>query len=404
MANTLITPSVIAREALLEFKNQLGFTKGVNRQYDDQFANKGAKVGATINVRKPVLFSVSDGAVLSTQDVTEQSVALTLDSQKHVGFGFTSKDLTLSVDEFKERYIKAAVTALANKVDVDGLAMAAQQTAQAVGTAGTTPSALLTYLQASQKLNEAGCPVDDLRSILIDPAASTSIVDALKGLFQSSDKISAQYEKGMMGQAIGAKWKMSQNIYAHVSGQRGGTPLVNGATGAGASTIVTDGWSLAAANRVKAGDTFTIAGVNSVNPITKVSSNVLQQFVATSDAASDAGGNSTISISPAIYASGSQQNVSALPADNAALTFVSALSTRNASNLIYHRDAFALGCADLELPGGVDMAARASDPESGLSIRVVRAYDINNDNFPCRLDILYGWKALRPEFACKILG
>lgn len=404
MANSLLTPSVIVKEMLMEFKNQLGFTKGVNRQYDDQFANKGAKVGASINIRKPVIFTATDGATLSNQDVVEESVALTLDTQKHVAFNFTSKDLTLTVDEFKTRYLKSAAAALANQVDVDGLAMAGKQTYQAVGTAGTTPSALLTYLQAQQKLNEMGAPDDGDRSIIINPAAQTTIVDSLKSLFQSSEQISKQYEKGMMGIAAGAKWKMAQNIYVHTSGQRGGTPLMNGATLSGASTIVTDGWTAAAANRVKAGDVFTIAGVYMVNPLTKAVSSTLQQFVATADAASDGSGNATIAISPSIVTSGSTQNVSALPADNAALTFLSALSTANTSNLLYHKDAYVLGCADLEIPGGVDMSARATDPESGLSLRMVRQYDINNDKFVTRMDILYGWKAVRPEFACKILG
>lgn len=404
MANSLLTPTVIVKEMLMEFKNQLGFTKGVNRQYDDQFAQKGAKVGASINIRKPVIFTATDGATLSNQDVVEESVALTLDTQKHVAFNFTSKDLTLTVDEFKARYIKSAAAALANQVDVDGLAVAAKNTFQTVGTAGTTPSALLTYLQAQQKLNEMGAPDDGDRSIIINPAAQTTIVDSLKSLFQSSEEISKQYEKGMMGIAAGAKWKMAQNIYTYTSGQRGGTPLVNGATSSGATTLVTDGWTAAAANRVKAGDVFTIASVYAVNPLTKVSTGVLQQFVVTADASSDGSGNATLSISPAIVSSGPTQNVSALPADNAALTFVQAASTSHVSNLLYHKDAYVLGCADLEIPGGVDMSARATDPESGLSLRMVRQYDINNDKFVTRMDILYGWKTVRPEFACKILG
>jgi hypothetical protein len=404
MANSLLTPTVIVKEALMEFKNQLGFTKGVNRQYDDQFAQKGAKVGASINIRKPVIFTAVDGATLSNQDVTEESVTLTLDTQKHVAFNFTSKDLTLTVDEFKDRYLKSAVTALANQVDVDGLGVAAKNTFQSVGVAGTTPSALLTYLQAQQKLNEMGAPDDGNRTMIINPAASTSIVDGLKGLFQSSEQISKQYEKGMMGIAAGAKWKMAQNIYTYTSGQRGGTPLTNGVPASGASTLVTDGWTAAAASRVKAGDVFTIAAVYSVNPLTKVSTGILQQFVCTADGSSDGSGNLTLSISPSIVLTGTTQNVSALPADNAALTFLPALSTLTANNILYHKDAYVLGCADLEIPGGVDMSARASDPESGLSVRMVRQYDINNDKFITRLDILYGWKTVRPEFACKILG
>lgn len=403
MANTILTPSIIAKEALLEFKNQLGFTKGVNRQYDEQFANKGAKIGATINIRKPNRFDVSDGATLSNQDVIEEQTSLTLDTQKHVAFSFSSKELTLDIDSFKERYIKPASSALANKVDMDGLSVAAKNVFHSVGTPGTTPSALLTYLQAQQKLNEMGAPDDGDRTVIINPAASTSIVDGLKGLFQSSDQIAKQYEKGMMGMAAGAKWKMAQNIYTHTMGQRGGTPVVNGAGQTG-SSLVTNGWTAAAASRVKAGDVFTIANVYAVNPITKQSTGSLQQFVVTADASSDGSGNATLSISPAIVTSGPTKSVDAGPAAGAAMTFVGAVSTVTPQNLLFHKNAFVLGCADLELPGGVDMAARASDPESGLSVRFVRAYDVSTDKFISRLDVLYGWKVLRPEFACRIQG
>lgn len=404
MANTILTPSMIAKEALMAFKNKLGFTANVDKQYSEEFAVKGAKIGSSITIRKPPRFTVASGATLSNQDVTEESTSLTLDSQKHVAFNFTSAELTLSIDMFKERYLDNAVTALANKVDMDGLQVAAQNVYNAVGSPGTTPSAALTYLQAQQKLNEFGCPQDAKRSFHINPAAQTSIVDALKGLFQSSEKIAEQYEKGAMGMALGGKFFMAQNIYSHTSGQRGGTPLMNGATSSGASSIVTDGWTAAAANRVKKGDVFTIAGVYAVNPITKQSTGVLQQFVVTSDTSSDGSGNATIPISPSIVTSGSTQTVDAVPADNAALTFLSGASTVNVNNILMHKNAFTLGCADLELPQGVHFAAVASDPETGLSIRIVRAYDISNDAFPCRLDVLYGWKAVRPEWACRIIG
>lgn len=403
MANTILTPSMIAKEALMAFKNQLGFTKNINKQYSEEFAKKGAKIGSSVTIRKPPRFTVADGATLVNQDVTEESTSLSLDKQKHVAFKFSSVELTLSVDEFRKRYIDNAVIALANQVDSDGLLMAYQSTFNSVGTPGTVPSALLTYLQAQQKLNEMACPKGNKRSFHINPAASTSIVDNLKSLFQSSEQISKQYEEGYMGVAAGGKWMMSQNIYTHVTGQQGGTPLVNGGSQSGAS-LITDGWTASAANRLKKGDVFTIANVFAVNPVTKQSTGALQQFVVTADAASDGSGNLTASISPSIVTSGALQTVSASPADNAAITVVGAGSVSSPQNILCHEDAFVMGCADLELPGGVDFAAVASDPESGLSMRIVRAYDISADSFPCRLDILYGHKAVRPEWACRIQG
>lgn len=394
---------MIAKEALMRFKNKVGFTKGIDRQYSKEFAVSGAKIGNSITIRKPWRPTVRSGATISIQDVSEESTSLTLSSQKGVDFQFSSVDRTLTIDQFSERYLDGALDALANKVDMDGLQLAAQATYNAVGTPGVAPATFKLYLQAQQKLNELSCPQDTKRSAYINPAAQVEIVDALKGLFQSSEKIAEQYESGMMGKGAGADWYLAQNIYSHTVGALGGTPLVDGASQTGA-TLLTKGWTSAAANRLKKGDVFTIASVNKVNPITKQSTGVLQQFVVTADFASDGSGNGSIAISPSITTSGSTQTVNVSPADSAAITVVGAASTVTVNNILCHKNAFTLGTADLVMPEGVDFAARASDSDSGLSIRVVRAYDINNDQFPCRLDILYGHAALRPEWACRVLG
>lgn len=400
MANTLLTISMITRESLRVLKNELAFAKGVSRQYDDQFANKDAQIGSSINIRKPVRYVVSDGATLTNQDVADQSSTLTLDSQKHVGLRFTSKELALNIGEFSARYIKPAVCALANKIDYDGLAMY-KQVYNSVGSPGTTPATFKVMVDAGTKLSENGTPLDDMRSICFNPAASGEMADALKGLFQSQDLIKKQYEKGLMGLAAGFNIKMDQNVRQHTVGAHGGTPLVAGAAQSG-STLVTDGWT-SGATTLKEGDIFTLANVFSVNPQSRESTGNLQQFVVTADI-SDTTGGITMAISPAIAATGAFQNVDALPADNAAITVLGTASTLYPQNMAYHKDAFVLGSADLPLPGGVDMAARVSDADSGLSMRLVRAYDINNDRFPCRLDVLYGWKAVYPELACRIVG
>lgn len=409
MSNSLLNISMITKESLRELKSQLGFAKGVNRQYDDKFAEKGAKVGAVINIRKPVRYSVTTGAALNLQDVADQYSALTLDTQQHVGFQFSSKELTLSIDEFRERYLAPAITALANKIDYAGLLMAKTSVWNSVGTPGTQPTSVTAALSAGQKLDENGCPVDGNRSLVLAPSTQASIVGGSLTLFHSQDQISKQYEKGMMGQAAGFKWKMDQNVAVHTVGPLGGTPTVKTTISTqGATSVVSQAWSASASNRLKAGDVFTIADVYAVNPQTKVSTGSLQQFVVQSDFDSDSSGDGTISFLPAIYSTGAYQNVNSLPQESAAiLTFGHASSYANKVtpvNLAYHKDAFVLGMADLELPGGVDMAARASDPDAGLSIRIVRQYDINNDTFPCRLDVLYGWKAVYPELACRIQG
>lgn len=409
MANSILTPSVIAKEALMQFKNGMGISGHCNSSYSKDFAKKGAKIGTSEKIRKPNRFTVTDGATYSAQDVTEDYFTLSVDTQKHVGFEFLSSDLTMSIDDFSKRYLSPASLALVNKVDIDGNALAAKSIANAVGTAATTPSALLTYLEGMQKIQESAGPMDDKFAYLINPAASTKIVDALKGLFADQTEISKQYKRGLMGFAAGGKWVNSQNLYSHTSGQRGGTPLVNGTTVTGASTLVTDGWTASAANRVKAGDVFSIANVYKVNPITKQSTGILQQFVVTADAASDGSGNATISISPSIYSTGSLQNVDALPADNAALSFTLGgasigTSAVTASNLLVHEDAMALAFVSLDKPEGVHFSAVETDPETGISIRIVRDYDFSSDKFRCRLDVAYGWAAARPEWGCQILG
>ncbi len=404
MANTNLTISMVTQEALRILENNLSFTKGVNREYDDKFAIEGAKIGDTLNIRKPARYVGRTGATMATEDHTETSVPLTLDTQFGVDVNFTSKELTLSIDDFSQRILAPAMATIANKIDRDGLTMAYQSVANVVGTPGTTPNALKTYLQAGAKMDYEAAPRDGNRSLVIDPTAQVEIVDSLKGLFQSSEQIKKQYESGNMGLGAGFKWSMDQNVVSHTVGPLGGTPLVNGAPAQGATTLVTDGWSAAAAARLKKGDVFTIQNVYAVNPQSRQSTGQLRQFVVLSDVSSDAGGNATFSIFPAMSSTGAFATINQLPADNAPLTVLGTAGTVSPQGIAYHRDAFTFGCADLLLPKGVHQAARASDKQLGISIRMVRQYDINSDKMPCRLDVLYGWKALYPELGCRIAG
>ena len=291
---------------------------------------------------------------------------------------------------------------VANKIDRDGLGLY-KEIFNAVGVPATTPDALRTYLLAGSKLDFAAAPRDKQRSVVIDPLAQVEIIDSLKGLFQSSSEIADQYKNGNMGMAAGFKWSMDQNVVSHVVGAQGGTPLVDGAAQSG-SSLVTDGWTASAAERLKQGDIFTIAGVFAVNPQSRQSTGQLQQFVVTAAASSDGSGDATLAISPSIVTSGAFQTVASAPADNAAITVLGAGGAISPTNMAYHKDAFALACADLMLPKGVDMAARISDKQLGMSVRMIRDYDINTDKMPCRLDVLYGWKAIYPELACRIQG
>ena len=400
MANQLLTISMITRESARVLVNNLGFAKKVNREYDDQFAVKGAKIGNTLNIRKPPRYIGRTGDALAIEDATETSVPLVLTTKFGVDLAFSMTDLVLSIENFSKRFIKPAIAKIANKIDFDGTLLY-QSVYNTIGTPGTVPNQALTYLQVNQRLSEEAAPFED-RNICITPAMNATIVDALKGLFQAGDKIREQYNKGMMGTGLGYDgWYLDQNLRTHTVGPLGGSPVVNGAGQTG-SSLITNGWTAAAANRLKKGDIFTVAGVNAVNPQNQQDTGALRQFVVTADTSSDGAGNATIPISPAITVSGPFQNVTASPANAAAITVLGAASTKSPQGLAFHCDAFTLGMADLLLPRGVHAADRISDKQLGVSIRLVEAYDINLDRLPCRTDVLYGYAPVYPELACRL--
>jgi P22 coat protein - gene protein 5 len=400
MANTLLTISMITRESARVLVNNLGFAKKVNREYDDQFAVKGAKIGNTLNIRKPPRYIGRTGDALAIEDATETSVPLVLTTKFGVDLAFSITDLVLSIDDFSKRFINPAIAKIANKIDFDGTLLY-QTVYNTIGTPGAVPNQALIYLQVNQRLSEEAAPFES-RSICITPAMNATIVDALKGLFQASDKIREQYNKGIMGVGLGYEgWYLDQNLRTHTVGPLGGSPVVNGAAQTG-SNLITNGWTAAAANRLKKGDVFTIAGVNAVNPQNQQDTGALRQFVVTADVNSDGAGNATIPISPAITVTGPFATVTASPANAAAITVLGAANTKTPQGLAFHPDAFTLGMADLLLPRGVHAADRVSDKQLGVSIRLVEAYDINQDRLPCRTDVLYGYAPVYPELACRL--
>ena len=413
MANTLLTISKITNEALMVLENELTFTSEVNREYDDQFAVAGAKIGATVNVRKPARFVGVTGPALSVEDFNETSIPVTLNTQFHVDTQFSTADLALSMDMFSDRLIKPAVATIANKIDRDGLVLAKNNVANIVGTAGVPPTSLLTYLTGQAYLDSEGAPRDGRRACIVEPFTSATIVDSLKGLFMPSQKISEQYEKGMMGtDSAGMRWKMDQNVVSQTFGSYATATLSTNTTTFTGS--LTSGWASSstitisattAAAPIQQGDVITIANVYAVNPQNRqpYGTNRLRNFVVTSAVTISSGGSASVTVSPAIITAGQFQNVYvSATSSSAVVTPFNNTGTVSPQNIILHRNAETLACADLELPMGVVFAGRASDKELGLSIRVVRQYTINNDSVPCRLDVLYGWAMLYPELACRV--
>ena len=404
MANSILTIDMITRKALEILENNLVITRNCNRQYDDSFAVEGAKIGSTLRIRLPDRALVTDGAALQVQDDNEQFTTLTVSSQKHIGVNFTSAELTMQLDDFAERVLKPRISQLASSVDAD-VANAYKGIYSSVGTPGTTPSTSLVLLQAQQKLNEYAAPMND-RYATVNPAANANLVEGMKGFFNPVDTISRQFKNGLMGTGVLGydEINMSQSIVQHTTGSRSAsdTILVNGAVSTqGQSTISLDGGTGSATFAV--GDVFTIANVYSVNPQTRQSTGSLQQFVVTAAATASSGAWTDIAISPPIYTSSNAlATVDSFPADNAAVTVLGAASTTYPQNLVYQKNAITLGTADLLLPQGVDMASR--QVHNGISLRIVRQYDINNDRMPCRIDVLYGYSVIRAPMAARIWG
>jgi len=403
VANSILTIDMITRKALEILENNLVITRNVNRQYDDSFAVNGAKIGSTLRIRLPDRALVTDGAALQVQDDAEQSTTLTVSTQKHIGVNFTTAELTLQLDDFAERVLKPRISQLASSIDAD-VANAYKAIFNTVGTPGTSPATALVLLQAQQKLNESAAGMAP-RYATVNPAANAGLVNGLSGFFNPTDTISKQFKNGMMGTGVLGfdEINMSQSIKVHTTGSRAGTILVNGAVSTqGQSTISIDGLT-GATDTVTVGDVFTIANVFAVNPQTRESTGSLQQFVVTAAQTGVSNALANMAISPPIYTSTSAlATVNSFPADNAAVTFVGTASTAYPQNMIYHKDAIAFATADLVLPTGVDMAARAV--HNGISLRIIRDYDINNDRMPCRIDVLYGFSTIRPQMACRLWG
>jgi hypothetical protein len=389
MPNALLTPTAVTRESLRILHQKLNFVGSINRQYDDSFAKSGAKIGDSLKIRLPNQYVVRTGATLSAQDSNESSVTLQVATQKGVDLNFTSVDLTMNLDDFSKRIIQPAMSVLAAAIEADAISMRRDVASQVNNQASAIT--LAKVLEGRKKMVDNLVPAGDWQA-LVNTTDSVNLVDALKGLFNDGKAVAEQYREGKMGRTAGFDFSESTHLSTQLRGSGAGYVLT-AQPASGATTIAVG----TGTGTIRAGEVITIAGVNSVHDETKVDSGILKQFVVTAD---HAGGAGTVSISPAIVSSGAKQNVAALPSSTAAVTIAGTASTNYGQSLLYHPDAFAFATADLVMPSGVDWSAR--QVFDGISMRIVRQYDINNDKFPCRLDVLYGYKTLRQELACRL--
>jgi hypothetical protein len=450
VANNLLTTSYIVNTGLMVLENELVFADKVNRQYSDEFAIKEAKIGATVNIRRPPRYIGTFGPALNVEDTNETYVPVSLTNQFHVDVQFTTADLLLSMDLFKTRVLHPMVAAVANRVDADTANYAYQNTAQMLGTPGVAPTSFKLFSDARAILALEGVPKNSNLCAILDPLSMSSMSDSLKGLFNPQASISENYKTGLVARkTAGLDWYEDQNIPSMTTGAQGGTPTLN--SGPSGTALLTSGWAqtgflqttgwTASTAVVAVGDVIQIAGVYPVNPQSRVQyGRSLKQFVVLPPGgyANQVGTavpgllyapatltSGTFSTTTGLYTSGSGagalsllvkevvisggqfQNSSAAPATLAALTVNG--GTANASkvspqSIVMHRDAFALAFADLPLPRGVEEAARANDADIGMSIRMVTQYTVNNDAMPTRADVLYGNSSLYTNFAVRIAG
>jgi hypothetical protein len=397
VSNSILTPTAVTREALRILHEKATFIGSINKQYDNQFAKTGAKIGDSLKIRLPNEYTVRTGRAISVQDTQEQSVTLTVATQKGVDMAFTSSDLTLSLDDFSKRILEPAMAVLAANIEADALSM--RNDIYNIYDDDGNALDIDSILGAGAILDNNLVPRDSNRHALLGPKRAAYLVSSLKGLFQDSQSIAKQYREGMMGRGLGFDFAQSSLATQHTTGTAAKTTsyVVNTSTGitSGSGTVTVSGGTAT----FLVGDIVTIQGVNRVHPESKEDTGELQTFVVTENSGASA---TSLKVSPAPVTSGARQNVviNSAGASKAVVKVGAGNGETYTGDIVYHRDAFTFATADLIMPKGVDFSAR--EVMDGISMRIVRQYDINNDNLPCRIDVLYGYKTIRAQMACRV--
>jgi hypothetical protein len=397
MSNSILTPTAVTREALRVLHQKLNFVGSITREYDDSFAKDGAKIGDTLKIRLPNEYTVRTGDAMVVNDTTESSVSLQVATKKGVDLNFTSNDLTLSLDDFSGRILEPAMARLGAAIEADALNMYKDVYNQVNNQGSAATFAKL--LGAGKQLDDNLAPPND-RNICMNTQDRVDLVDALKGLFNDQTSLAKQYKTGMLGHTAGFDFMQNTLLPTHARGAENTAYTTDTTTAQmpSSSTAVSTLTFASGSGAGVKGDVFTIAGVYRVHPESKVSTGVLQQFALAADITS--GQTAGITITPAIITSGAKQNVTVTTTSStAAISWAGTISTNYGISLAYQKGAFAFATADLVAPKGVDFMAR--EVFDGISMRIVRQYDINNDKFPCRLDVLYGYKTIRPQLASR---
>jgi P22 coat protein - gene protein 5 len=397
--NTFKILTFIANDMLRQVKNNLQFVKNVAGEDLAARFTDAPKKGETISVRKPTRYVGRTGETYTAEDYIERTVDMTVQTTAGVDITLTNRELMFQVDQISERVVGPAAMTLANILDRTALSNAYKAVYNSVGTPGTIPNALKTYNQARALMSWEAAPADS-HTLLVTPDMQVEAVDAGKTLFNPDGAIGSQYETGLIGRHAGAKVYEVQNLPVHTVGPLGGAPSCASVV-AGGAAINTTGWTAAASSRLKAGDTFTVAGCYAVNPWTRQSTGGLRKFTVTADFSSDGAGAGAVSVSPTIVTTGPFQNVSVSPSGS--ITVLGAASTVTPVGLRFHRDAFLFGTFKQPMPeSAVEFAKVVTDPSTGISIRFIRDWDTVNNKQLNRFDVVWAWGVAYPEFACRI--
>lgn len=401
MSQTLLNIDMLTNEALMKFDNALEMGSVADRQYEDYYQKSGAKIGDTLRVREPVRMVAASGRALQVNNIQEKSRSITVADQRHVAWPFNSADMALTLDEYSSRYIAPATSELASIVDLQGHATALAGVYNHVGTPGTDPNSRLTWLQAKAKLNSYSVPKDGNLIALLNENAEISTVDALAGLFANQSKLNKQYDDGEMGSALGFDFRMTQNCPKLVNGTGVALGTLSATATSGTSIAVTGG---TANGTIPVGLIFDVADCYQHNLVTRVATGNLQQFIVTAAITLNGSGAGTLTVLPELITSGNYQNVSTAGAVSGKAATVRSGTTASATytrNWAMHSKAIALVSADLPMVSAKEVSVKRG---KNLSIRVIRTYDVQSDQEIFRMDILFGWALMRPEWMVGVAG
>lgn len=406
MSNSLLTINMITREAVELFRNSNAFLMNIDRQFDPEFGRAGMKIGQSLRIRLPNDYTVRNGPALQTQDTSEQNTTLTVATQKGVDLSFSTVERTMSLQDYSERVLGPAINNLCGSIAADvmtGAEAICNYTSNVDGSNNTLNPTSKTWLGAGAILDLNSAPMSR-RMVIDDPVTDANTVSSLSGLFNPSTRISSQYESGAMKNALGFDWARDQTVIKHTAGTfTAGTVNLGGQTG---STINVN----AITGTLAKGDIITFAGVFAVNRVTKVSTGQLRQFAVTVAAAS---GATSLQIYPAIVPGTSSYNsqtgdgavqyqtVTASPINTAAISLVQKAGETTRKNIVLAPEAVTIAYAELEMPRGVHEVARVTD--DNISIRILTDYIPTTDQMVTRLDVLYGYTWVRPEWGCNVM-